>query len=50
MAPEMWAVLMVAWAALLCLMTCYLLMRIPLEKGRRRVELLRRGLRMEDPV
>ena len=50
LAPEMWAAVLTTWVALLALMTCYLLMRIPLEEEGRKLELLRRRLRMEDPA
>lgn len=48
--PEMWKALLTCWAALLALMVCYLLMRIPLEEERRKLEFLRRRLRMEEPA
>jgi heme exporter protein C len=46
--PQMWQTVLTAWAALTALMVCYLLVRIALEDGRRRVEALRRQLRLED--
>lgn len=50
LAPEMWGTLLVCWAALLALMVCYLRLRVPLEEGRRRLEQLRRSLRIEELV
>ncbi len=50
LAPEMWVVLLITWAALLALMTCYLSTRIALEENGRKLQLLRRRLRMEEPA
>jgi heme exporter protein C len=47
---DMWLTVFVAWGATLALMACYLMMRMPLERGRRELELLRRKLRVEDTV
>ena len=47
---HMWLTVFVAWAATLALMGVYLMLRMPLERGRREVELLRRRLRVEDTV
>ena len=46
--PQMWNTLLVCWVALLALMICYLRLRMPLEEGRRRLEALRRTLRLEE--
>jgi hypothetical protein len=46
----MWYTVFVAWAATLALMGVYLMLRMPLERGRRELELLRRRLRVEDTV
>ncbi len=46
--PRMWNTLLLCVAALLALMVCYLRLRMPLEQGRRRLELLRRSLRLEE--
>jgi len=45
---QMWQTVMMAWAALTALMVCYLLVRMSLEDGQRRIEVLRRELRVED--
>jgi heme exporter protein C len=47
---NMWLTVFVAWAATLALMGVYLMLRMPLERGRREVESLRRRLRVEDAV
>ena len=46
--PEMFQTVMMTWAALTALMVCYIIVRMSLEEGRRRVEALRRELRLED--
>jgi heme exporter protein C len=50
MDANMWITVFVAWASTLALMGLYLMLRMPLERGRREVELLRRRLRLEDAV
>lgn len=47
---QMWQTVMMAWAALTALMVCYVIVRMALEDGRRRVEALRRELRIEEPA
>jgi heme exporter protein C len=50
MPASMWYTVFVAWFAMLALMGLYLTLRMPLERGRREVQLLRRRLRIEDAV
>ncbi len=50
MDANMWLTVFAAWAATLALMGVYLMLRMPLERGRRELELLRRRLRVEDTV
>jgi heme exporter protein C len=47
---EMWITTMVAWAATMALMTCYIMVRTRLEQDRRGLDLLRRRVRVEDAV
>ena len=46
----MWHALFAAWAALTALMVCYLVLRVPIERGHQRLEVLRRRWRMEETV
>lgn len=48
--PQMWYTLLACWAALMVLMVCYLRLRMPLEEDRRRLELLRRQMRVPEPI
>src|SRR5205085_1207449 len=47
---HMWLALMVCWAAMLALMTCYLMLRISMEENRKRLTVMRRRLRVEEAV
>src|SRR6266404_9494976 len=47
---DMWITVGAAFAATLALMFCYLMVRFPMEQDRRRLEVLRRRLRIEDAV
>ncbi len=47
---HMWVAVLVAWAAMLALMSCYLMLRISMEENRKRLMILRRRLRVEEPV
>jgi heme exporter protein C len=47
---DMWYAVLVSLAAMLLLMTCYLMIRISMEENRKRLAVLRRRLRVEEMV